>query len=276
MDFQPSGSKARELFTDAARFFAAQPDGRSAMADLAIAQGIFERLFTAPREFMTASDSSRNTFRSALTRVLARPINPVPDLGPLGDPGFWRQTLAGLMAWADFTWALNPGQPDPAVFNRRDSVMAANLIWLASTRPNRKVIVWGATSHFIRNRTGITDDPAPNMVPTGHLASMALPGETYIIGFLAAEGETGSANPRTRTPRAPVEAPDPMTLDGLGATTGQELGFLDLRELPRGGDWLRRPVTARPQGYLPMTAIWPDHLDGFVFTRRMTPSTPRR
>jgi len=169
---------------------------------------------------------------------------------------------------------LSNGVQTPQVFNRRDSVMAANLAWLGRRDPARKIIVWGATSHLVRNRTGIEGDPAPNMVPTGHLVAEQFKDQVYAIGFLAAEGEMGMARRGTKTPRAPVEPADSSSLDGLWRDSGQALGFLDLRRIPKGGEWLAAPLSSRPLGYAPMKTVWPRHLDGFVFTRTMTPSTP--
>jgi erythromycin esterase-like protein len=275
MDFQPSGRKARELAADLTRFVSAQPNSADLRPDLERVTALLHAMFTNPRELRSTPDSVRAAFRAAVGRLAARATAPAPRMGALGEPAFWGTTLAGFQAWLDFAWATDPQHPDPAVFNRRDSVMAANLVWLVRQHPDRKVVVWGASSHFIRNRTEIEGDPAPNMVPAGDLVSQALGDEVYILGFLAAEGEIGFANPGAKTPRQPVPPADSTMLDGLWGGTDQDAGFLDLRARRPGDDWLHQPLTARPLGYGPMTAVWPDHLDGFVWIRRMTPSTPR-
>jgi erythromycin esterase-like protein len=159
------------------------------------------------------------------------------------------------------------------VMNPRDVTMGENLAWLASRDPSARLVVWGASSHFVRDRTGIDGDPAPLMVPAGHVVASRLPGEVYGVMFLAAEGQFGTAR-SAGSPRAPVDPPDPTTLDGLFAATDIERGFLDLRRLPAGGAWLDAPLTARPLGYAPMTTTWPKHFDGVVFIRRMSPSVP--
>ena len=275
MDFQLSGGKARRLPDDLTRFVSAQPNAGALRPDLELVTGLLRTLFANPRELRSAPDSLRAALSASVGRLVGGVRTPVPGMGGLDGLDFWRRTLDGFRAWAEFAWTMDPGHPDPEVFNRRDSVMAANLLWLARERPERKVMVWGASSHFIRNRTAIEGDPAPNMVPAGHLVSEGLGPDVYILGFLAAEGEIGFANPGTRTPRQPVPSADSTMLDGLWARTDQDAGFLDLRARRPGDDWLHRPVTARPLGYAPMTAVWPDHLDGLVWIRRMTPSTPR-
>jgi len=114
----------------------------------------------------------------------------------------------------------------------------------------------------------------PGWVPAGHLIARALGDETYVIGFLAAEGEWGMARRGMVVPRREVPAAEAGSLDALWRDSGQERGFLDLRSIPAGGEWLRQPIVARPLGYGPHRAAWPEHVDGFVFVRRMTRSTP--
>ena len=274
MDFQPSGTRARMELDDLAAFLAAQSDSSGTGAPLRTLRATYGRLFTAPQSFMTLPDSGRASLRDAIGTLRDRQLADVPALGPLGEAGFWRRALASRIEFASFLWNAKPAAPDPAVFNRRDAVMGENLEWLARRDPARKIVVWGASSHFIRNRTGIENDPAPNMVPAGHIISSAMPGEVYSIAFLAAEGEMGIARRGTAVPRQPIpDAPD-GSLDALWRDSGQSLGFLDLRALPPGGEWLNQPLVARPLGYEDMRTRWPDHLDGFLFTRTMTPSTP--
>jgi erythromycin esterase-like protein len=271
MDFQPSGSRSRFLLDDFERFARAQGDTAGLGADLATLRAT---VGAPPPQIKSLGDSTLGAMRSVVARLTARTWRDVPALGALGDGAFWTQTLGSAAAYIEFVHPLSNGVQTPQVFNRRDSVMAANLAWLGRRDPARKIIVWGATSHLVRNRTGIEGDPAPNMVPTGHLVAEQFKDQVYAIGFLAAEGEMGMARRGTKTPRAPVEPADSSSLDGLWRDSGQALGFLDLRRIPKGGEWLAAPLSARPLGYAPMKTVWPRHLDGFVFTRTMTPSTP--
>jgi erythromycin esterase-like protein len=276
MDFQPSGTRARSLIDDLATFSAAQPDTAGSGDAVGTLRATYGALFTAPAQFMTLPDSGRAALRRTIAALRARPLRDVPALGPLGEAGFWRQTLRSQLEFAEFAWAARPAAPDPAVFNRRDAMMGENLEWLARQGETRKIIVWGASSHFIRNRQGIEGDPAPNMVPAGHVISSALPGKVYTIAFLAAGGEMGMARRGTAVPRQPIPDAPAGSLDALWRDSGQELAFLDLRDLAPGGEWLDQAIVARPLGYADMRTRWPDHFDGFVFTRTMTPSTPVR
>jgi erythromycin esterase len=277
LDFQPSGAKARHMLDDLARFVAAQPDTAGTGAALATLRATYGQLFGSERaKFRATPDSLRAAMKDAARLIEARSVRDVKALGALGEAAFWRQVVGSTRAFAGFVWEMNPQQPTPEVFNRRDSVMAANLAWLARRYPNRKIVVWGATSHLVRNRQALENDAAPGMIPAGHLAWQALGREVYAIGFLAAGGEMGMARIGTAIPRRPIPEADSTSLDGLWRESGQPLGFLDLRALPTGGEWLREKLVARPMGYGPVRASWPEHLDAFVFTRTMTPSTPVR
>ena len=271
MDFQPSGSRARFLVDDFARFAYAQDDTTGLGVSLSVLR---TTLAAPPPQLKSLSDTAVATMHDVVARLTNRSWHDVVALESLGDAGFWKQALSSAAAYVEFIHPLMNGIQTPEVFNRRDSVMAANLAWLAHRNPQRKIIVWGASSHLIRNRTGIANDPAPNMVPTGHLIAKAMHDDVYMIGFLAAEGELGMARRGTSTPRAPVESADSASLDGLWRDSGHRYAFLDLRHLPSGGEWLNEPIVARPLGYAPMKTVWPRHLDGFVFTRTMTPSVP--
>jgi erythromycin esterase len=272
MDFQPSGTRAAFQLDDFGAFARAQRDTTGLGADLARLRAT---VGLAPPQLKALPDSSLAAMTQAIGRLTSRPWRDVPALGALGALAFWRQALGSAGALVRFMHPLLNGVQTPEVFNRRDSVMAANLAWIVRQAPTRKVIVWGATSHLVRNRTGIQNDPAPGMIPMGHHISEAFPGDVYTIGFLAAEGEMGMARRGTSVPRSPVASADSASLDGLWRDSGQSLGFLDLRSVPKGGEWLNASLSARPLGYVAMTTTWPRHLDAFVFTRTMTPSTPR-
>lgn len=271
MDFQPSGSRSRFLLDDFERFAHAQRDTAGLGDDLAAMRAAIG--VPAP-QVKALDDSTRRRVTAAISRATARARATVPALGALGEAAYWQQALASADALIDFMRQLMNGMQTAEVFNRRDSTMAENLTWLAQRNPSRKIIVWGASSHLIRNRTRIDGDPAPGMIPAGHRIGEAFPAQVYSIAFLAAEGEMGMARRGTAIPRQPVPSADSASLDGLWRDSGQSLAFLDLRNLAADGLWLNSPLVARPLGYQTMTAAWPRHFDGFFFTRTMSPSTP--
>jgi erythromycin esterase len=276
MDFQPSGTRSPQMLENLETFLRAEPDTTGVAADIAALRESYGRVFRSNGQFKTLPESARMAMRATVARLGARRLTDVATLGALGEAAFWRQALDGALAFAEFFWAVDMTKPDPAVLNRRDSVMAANLAWLARRDPTRRIVVWGASSHLIRSRAILQGDPAPNMVPAGQILARDFGDDVYSIGFLAAEGAFGMARPGTAVSRQAIAPADSGSLDALWRDSGQAFAFLDLRALPRGGEWLRLPVVARPLGYAPMRAIWPNLFDGFVFIRTMTPSTPVR
>jgi erythromycin esterase-like protein len=138
----------------------------------------------------------------------------------------------------------------------------------------RKVIAWGATSHFVHdahtiNTIGARFVGQDRYVATGHHLRAALGTDSYAVGFLAAEGTYGW--PERATPAA-IPLPPAGSIEALWARTNVNLGFIDLRHLTGSGSWLRGPLQAGFMGYAPYRADWTRVLDGMFFTRTMTPS----
>ncbi|HMO15987.1 MAG TPA: erythromycin esterase family protein [Pirellulaceae bacterium] len=75
--------------------------------------------------------------------------------------------------------------------------MAENLIWLAEKRfPNRKIIVWAASFHIMRNPSEI-EVPSKvvdytHVVPMGHLVDQHFGDTVLAIGFTGAGGRAGA------------------------------------------------------------------------------------
>ena len=98
----------------------------------------------------------------------------------------------------------------------RDEQMARNLIWLANERfRDRKIIVWAASFHIMRNPPGITSITGSadysDMIQMGHRVHEAFGDEVYTIGFTAFDGKAGAF---FRSPFEIGEAPE-GTLESL-------------------------------------------------------------
>lgn len=185
---------------------------------------------------------------------------------------FWQQNLKSFRAHAARALLYNP---EPKAFqhtdnNPRDAQMADNLIWLAQKRyPDRKIIVWAATYHNIRN-PGIIGDSGTyvGLRTMGHIAWEALGTQIYSLGFVASEGKKGALAQQLDVP-----TPDPQSLDGLLASTKHDFAIVDFKHLPAGAHWLRERMVSGPLGYSPQKADWTQILDGVMYTRTMRPST---
>jgi erythromycin esterase len=190
---------------------------------------------------------------------------------------FWRQFAASAAGQLEVDWSAGPKKEfREKSSSLRDEQMACNLVWLAQKRyPKRKIIVWAATFHLMRNQReigmlpGMNKDLYMNIATMGHEAWKTLGKETYTLAFIAAEGEAG----------LPWRAPWKLqparngSLEQLCETAGLENAFIDFRGLDASGDWLRQKLMSRPLGHSDMLAVWPNHFDGVLFTRKMYPST---
>ena len=176
----------------------------------------------------------------------------------------WDQDLLSVGAFITFFKRI--GENDPAVFNLRDEQMALNLRWLAETAfPGRKIIVWAATSHALKQRAAIDPavDGAAGMVPMGQHAAAAFGDDLYVLAFTAGGGRIGSWVRRDATD---VGAPAEGSLEAELAATGYAYAFSPLA--PSGERRLSWML-----GFQPMPAFWDRAVDGVVFIRDMAPTT---
>lgn len=189
------------------------------------------------------------------------------------DAPFWRQLARSLRGHVAVC-ALPDGDQGPLAgrFNPRDAQMGDNLVWLARERhPGRKIIVWAATMHVQRNadriETGRANLSYEGVRTMGHCAAERLGDDLFVVGFLAHRGRAGLPWDAPRD----VPPPPAHSLEALCAAAELGDAWVPLRGvgLPAA---LRRPFVARPLGYGPMTARWPEVVDAFVYNKEMEPS----
>lgn len=196
------------------------------------------------------------------------------------DAAFWKQLLRSIRAQAESQWEQEDGglmaTMSVASNAGRDRQMAANLIWLANERyPGKKIIVWGATMHLARNTPTLEEKgllfgrsrPYEKLRNMGHFVHQEFGKQVYTIGFLAREGKWALAGGSRFS--APIEKAPKGSFADLFTRAGFELAFLDLRGRASWG----AEMVARPMGYAEMMGDWTNVVDGFFFTRKMTPST---
>ena len=166
------------------------------------------------------------------------------------------------------------GAPGPGSGNARDRQMGENLAFLARTHyPDRKLIVWCATFHAVHEPAAIQIERDPNFyaqtVTGGQVAREKLGQSMYTIGF---EADRGTMAPAHRPQASTLQPSPPNSVGAAFAGNDGNFMFLDLRGLPKD-HMMRRPQIGRQLGYGPMTAVWPDQMDGIFFIREMFPST---
>jgi erythromycin esterase len=147
-----------------------------------------------------------------------------------------RSNDEGIIAYSDTRlWKLIVNRKSfIPINNRRDELMADNLRHLLSeVYSNKKVIVIGATYHFIRNNQTI--DPIKIMglpihesVIAGDLIYKQFANEIYTIGFTSYDGEYGL--PREGKKGRAVTLPGVNSLEYQLANRAAEQAFVSLRQ----------------------------------------------
>lgn len=171
---------------------------------------------------------------------------------------FWIQTLESLIVFISDTRLGT---------DNRDRQMADNLIWLKEKYPDKKIICWGATSHFLYNSSNIrlydskmqeaAGDYYQNHTMMGDYIKDKYGDQVYTIGFIAHEGSFGFNRHRI------IEPPLKNSLEYLIGNTGGDNYFLPLKNIPLEG------YLSRPLAHQYMTNDISQVMDGVVFNRYM-------
>jgi len=161
-------------------------------------------------------------------------------------------------------------------FNPRDEQGARNLEWLLENRyPNRRIIVWAASMHVIRDHPAI-ETFAATLDYTGvrsmgdHVAETH-GDDVYIIVPTAYAGQAGLP---WREPWTIPPAPE-GSLEAICHDAGLEHAIIPLRHAEDTA-FVTAPLLSRPLGHAMMRATWPKHADAVLFQATMTPSTRYR
>lgn len=198
---------------------------------------------------------------------------------------FWTQMLENLQvaAWDEALIDLIMEVESPweqrilMAGGGRDVQMGRNIIWLARDRyPDRKIIVWAANAHTMRNQhLPELLPPRVNLgdfVSMGHVAWETLGDEIYSVGFTAYEGVSWRPGLSREYPIDPDQTPE-VELEELFRETGFEYAFLDVRSPPPGGDWLRKPLWIRGGGHATGNKLLHTAFDGLFYMQVLEPAT---
>ena len=168
----------------------------------------------------------------------------------------------------------------PAAWNAaRDRYMADNLLWLMETMyPGRKVVVWAATAHFIRDSTAIRNLENPDWYRTsweaGNHLFPRLGRDLYTIAFTSYAGRSGDVFPDGSSLESRVgdvpPAPD-GSFEAAAHGLGQPYLFVDLRGAP-AEHWLRGEYVSVALGRAVNRARWQAIVDAFFFIDQAEPN----
>jgi len=277
-DLQFTGSASREYLVKDLNDYLFKADVLSDTAGL-VAQvwGPLTRLMNNLILFQYIMPEDRATILLAMDN-LGRALGRIPTRsGPdEAERDFWIQLLKSSKTMMELGWridldALQKPPVDWRIFNLRDRQMGENFLWLAKQAyPTRKIIVWSATSHIIRNRDSFRNENDPT-IPMGHWIDKAMGPEVYTLGFTAYRGRWGEV---AMSQPMNVKVAAENSLEDLFFKANFEFAWLDFRNLAADVLWLREPLSSRPLSYEPRTADWTQVMDGMFFIREMFPSTP--
>lgn len=154
---------------------------------------------------------------------------------------------------------------DQAELDVRDAMMGANLNAQATSEyADRKIVVWAATSHVIKDRAPI--DTKYQMIPMGyHVANGPVSDDYYVLGFSALGGQNGSMRGEPRD--IELAEPDSIEVFAMSNADGADTAFVDIPACGEG------QAKARALGYRAMTGDWGCAVDGLVVFREMEPTT---
>jgi erythromycin esterase len=225
---------------------------------------------TLQKQLVNPLHLARDTaaYRQFLGRLntLARQLGASP--GAAAADRFWALMLENVKAMAQTGFQRS--------YEPRNRQMARNLVWLAEEAyPEQKLIVWGASSHGIRNLSSIerihSDRSYDGQTSMGDVLAARFDGGVYTLGVTAHGGRFGAFYWRDAAPK-PIDAPSDGSLEALLGALPHDAALLDFTDVPPD-HWLREPQVARPLGYEEMRANWTQVMDGLLFLRTMQPNT---
>ena len=161
--------------------------------------------------------------------------------------------------------------------NRRDELMAENIIHLLkNVYPDKKIIVIGATYHFIRKNNLIEPNkiqgiPIQESVIMGNLIYNEFPNEIYTIGFTAYDGMYGLVDQSKKA--TPVKSPNENSLEFQLASRGIENAFVTL-ENSGNESFFSQGTVLRLFDHQSAASSkqWGKILDAVFFIKTMTPA----
>lgn len=153
----------------------------------------------------------------------------------------------------------------------RDSLMVDNFIWLTKNKyPNKKIIIWAATAHNIRNSgdiVSISNSYKYKNQQFGDILSKYFGTERiYNVGFSAAEGSWGWYNYKDSLQLEPMIG---NSIEDLAVKAELNNAFIDFKTIAKINPkhWLNDSLSMRLLSTDYQRSIWHRHIDGLCFTK---------
>lgn len=214
------------------------------------------------------TDSSMHLKIRADLQKLIRHLDSVPAQDMKSQ--YFRKYMHNLNDLLYFYWYLDYRNMDPKIANIRDARMAENLIWQEEhIFKNRKLIVWGATSHLLHNRQLLKypDD----MIPMGQYIYNRYADTCKLIAFTCYTGTMGSI---AQNNTYPISQSRLNGIETALSQTKHPYAYISLQNLP--AECNNTVFSARFLGTANWFAPWQRMMHGFVFIHTMTPNTKKQ
>ncbi|HEY0669890.1 MAG TPA: erythromycin esterase family protein [Sphingobacteriaceae bacterium] len=171
----------------------------------------------------------------------------------------------------------------------RDEQMAENLIWYTKQFPNKKIIVIAHNAHLIMDYPGDKTKELWNFEPNarpahkvmwdnnymGYILKDSLKDKVFNIAITGNKGEIGCINhlDSTKTWRVSMERNVKAgTIENLLDAAGFQYAFINLKNPPKGGEWLKGRFRCRYYGGPGSEAEWHKAADAIFYIRRFSPT----
>lgn len=150
--------------------------------------------------------------------------------------------------------------------NFRDKQMAENLIWIKEQNPNKKIICWGATSHFLYNSKNVKMESMMIRALGGNYKGNLMMGDyikekyqskVFTIGFIAYQGEYGFWS------KSKIKPAKKNSLEYLIEKSGYDNCFLNLKK------YNPKNLISRPLSNRYMKNNISNVMDGVIFNKNM-------
>jgi erythromycin esterase len=162
--------------------------------------------------------------------------------------------------------------------SKRDAAMADRIIWMMNNLyKGRKIILWGATGHFMKNSKGFITrgDTATawEFYQAGDYLSKKLKNDYYVISFVCRQGERGEEYPDEKRnadygSKHPVGERADDSFEQMAGKTGNPYLFFDLRSLP-ANHLFKKPAVAYAFGNSKDKTDWSKMIDAFFYIDTM-------
>lgn len=267
MDFQFTGNLSMQQRLTMLDEHIRQIDSSANIRSYKNFTNIFEnkKKYLRPNNYSQIDSSERALIRGEieqLTEVFAR-----ADLN-ISQNAVYHRYLLNLDAYLQFIWQMDTNKITAEVANIRDRVMGENLIWLKETLyPDKKMIVWGATSHLLHNRQ--KKQYPDKMISMGEYVEKYFGEKSVVLAVTAYSGIMGShvSNSSSKLPDASNKS-----IEYLMHKAGVGNAYIDIKSHDFRAIF-NKPFVARFLGYSNQKAEWCDMIDGIIYIENMQPNT---